>query len=170
MNGPIGTNKFYFNFFLGSQSFPAFVVPYSLSWSKGGGNSQSWGIAISHVDDSQKVYGPSNNKIPGSPASYFINPLGIQSIILSAAELGPSTVLTTDTLEDMSGVVNLSPAQGSPPKIRFPMVQGMAFVTATYDSAQPEIQTGVFYRAIVSVGQPKPGIYKYRVTLEDGKI
>lgn len=170
MDGPIQTNKFYFNFFLGSQSFPAFITPYSLSWSKGGGNAQSWGLAISHVDDEQKVYGPNNDKIPGSPASYYINPLGIQSIILSAAEIGSSAVLTTDSLEHMSGIVNLSPSLGHPPKLRVPMVQGMAFVTAIYDSAQPEVQTGVFYRSIVALPQPKPGIFKYRLTLEDGKI
>lgn len=170
MDGPIQTNKFYFNFFLGSQSFPAFITPYSLSWSKGGGNAQSWGLAVSHVDDEQKVYGPNNDKIPGSPASYYINPLGIQSIILSAAEIGSSTVLTTDSLEHMSGIVNLSPSLGQPPKIRAPMVQGMAFVTAIYDSAQPEVQTGVFYRSVVALPQPKPGVFKYRLTLEDGKV
>lgn len=169
-DGPIQTNKFYFNFFLGSQGFPAFITPYSLFWSKGGGNAQSWGLAVSHVDDEQKVYGPNDDKIPGSPASYFINPLGIQSIILSAAEIGPSTVLTTDSLEHMSGTVNLSPALGQPPKVRVPMAQGMAFVTAIYDSAQPEVQTGVFYRSVISLPQPKPGIFKYRLTLEDGKI
>ena len=170
MTGPIETNKFYFNFFLGSQSFPAFVMPYSLSWSKGGGNAQSWGMAVSHIDDSQKVYGPNRTDIPGTPALYFINPLGIQSIILSAAELGSSTVLTTDTLSDMSGNANLSPTQGSTSYIKYPMVQGMAFVTAEYETLQPEIQTGVFYRSIVSVGRVKGDIYKYRLTLEDGKI
>ena len=170
MTSPIGTNKFYFNFFLGSQSFPAFVMPYSLSWSKGGGNAQSWGMALSHVDDSQKVYGPNRTDIPGTPASYFINPLGIQSIILSAAELGTSTVLTTDNLGDMAGNANLFPNQGSTSQIKFPMVQGMAFVSGLYESLQPEIQTGVFYNSVVSVGQLKGGVYKYRLTLEDGKI
>lgn len=170
MNGPIGTNKFYFNFFLGSQSQPAFVMPYSLSWSKGGGNAQSWGMTVSHVDDSQKVYGPNNDRIPGSPASYYINPLGIQSLILSAAELASSTVLTTDSLTDMSANVNLSPKQGSSSHITFPLVQGMASVTAVYSSLQPEIQTGVFYRSVEALGQLKLGVYKYRITLEDGKI
>lgn len=170
MDGPIETNKFYFNFFLGSQSFPAFVMPYSLSWVKGGGNAQSWGLAISHVDDSQKVYGPNNDQISGSPASYFINPLGIQSIILSCAELGADTVLTTDTLEHMSGNANLSPTLGAPPKITFPMVQGMAYVTAIYTAAQPEVQSGVFIRSVVFVGQLNTGAYKYRLTLEDGKL
>lgn len=169
MTGPIGTNKFYFNFFLGSQSMPAFVLPYSLSWSKGGGNAQSWGMAVSHMDDSQKVYGPNNDEIPGSPASYFINPLGVQSLILSAAELGTSTVLTTDGLSDMSANAHLSPSPGANSRISFPMVQGMAFVTALYDSLQPEIQSGVFYRSVQSAGEAKPGVYKYRLTLEDGK-
>ncbi|KAK5944036.1 endo-1,3-beta glucanase [Knufia obscura] len=170
MTGPIGTNKFYFNFFLGSQSFPAFVMPYSLSWSKGGGNAQSWGMAVSHIDDSQKVYGPNRADIPGNPASYYINPLGIQSIIFSAAELGTSTVLSTDSLGDMSGNANLSPNQGSTSYIKFPMVQGMAFVTGLYESLQPEIQTGVFFRSVVRVGQLKGNVYKYRLTLEDGKL
>lgn len=170
MDGPIQTNKFYFNFFLGSQSFPAFVQPYSLAWSKGGGNAQSWGMVVSHVDDSQKVFGPNNTKIPGAPASYFINPLGIQSIILSAAELGTSTVLTTDSLAVMSGNANLSPKPGSNSHIKFPMVQGMAFVTAIYESLQLEIQSSVFFRSVESRGQPKPGVYKYRLILEDGKI
>ena len=170
MTGPIGTNKFYFNFFLGSQSFPAFVMPYSLSWSKGGGNAQSWGMAVSHIDDSQKVYGPNRTDIPGTPASYFINPLGIHSMILSAAELGPSTALTTDTLGDMSGNANLAPTLGSTSYIKYPMVQGMAFVSAVYETLQPEIQSDVFYRSVVRVGLLKGGIYKYRLTLEDGKI
>lgn len=167
--GPIGTNKFYFNFFLGQQSFPAFVMPYSLTWSKGGGNAQSWGMSISHIDDDQKVYGANNPKIPGSPASYYINPLGIQSVILSAAELGSTTEMTTDSLTDMSANVNLSPTPGSDSKITYPMVQGMAFITAIYTSLQPEVQSSVFFRSVVAVGQVKSGVYKYRITLEDSK-
>lgn len=145
-------------------------MPYSLSWSKGGGNAQSWGMAVSHIDDSQKVYGPSNDKIPGSPASYYINPLGVQSLIISAAELTDSTVLTTDSLSDMSANVNLSPSQGSSSHVTLPLVQGMAFVTAVYSSLQPEVQTGVFYQSVEALGQPKSGVYKYKLTLKDGKV
>lgn len=36
---PIQTNKFYANFFLGSQGFPVWTHPYSLSWAKGIGGS-----------------------------------------------------------------------------------------------------------------------------------
>ncbi|KAK4934277.1 endo-1,3-beta glucanase, partial [Elasticomyces elasticus] len=170
MSGPIETNKFYANFFLGSQGFPAYVMPYSLTWSKGGGNAQSWGLSISHIDGDQLVYGPNNTNITGTPASYYINPVGIQSVILSAAELGKDTALTTDTLESMSGMANLAPKLGSASYVKFPLVQGMAFVTSLYTNLQPEIQSSVFFRSIASAGQPKTGVYKYRMTLEDGKV
>lgn len=127
-------------------------------------------MAISHIDENQRAYGPGNKNIPGTPTSYYINPLGIQSVILSAAELGSQTILTTDSLEVLSGYANLSPSQGSNSHIRFPMVQGMAFVTGIYTSLQPEIQSSIFFRSVQSAGQPKLGIYKYRLTLEDGKV
>lgn len=40
-NSPIGTNKFYANFFLGSQSAASWTHPYSVAWSKGGGSTSS---------------------------------------------------------------------------------------------------------------------------------
>lgn len=170
MTGPIETNKFYANFFLGTQGSPSFVMPYSLSWSKGSGNAQSWGMAISHIDDDQKVFGPPNTQIPNSPASYYINPLGIQSIIMSAAELSSTTVMTSDSLFAFSANIHLSPSSGSSSSITFPVVQGMGFVTGLYINLQPAIQSSVFFRTVESVNSPKPGIYKYRITLEDDKI
>lgn len=168
--GPLETNKFYSNFYLGTQTNPAFVQPYSLSWSKGSGNAQSWGMAVSHVDDFQKFFGPVDTRIPGSPSSYFINPLGIQSVILSAAELGPDTALTTSNLAVMSADATLAPFLGATSSIRFPMVQGMAFVTGIYTSLQPELQSSVFFRFLLKLPSPKPGVFKYRVQLEDGKF
>ncbi|KIV97975.1 hypothetical protein PV10_01670 [Exophiala mesophila] len=168
--GPIETNKFYQNIVLGSQTSPVFMMPYSLRWSKGSGNARSWGLAISHIDNNQKAYGPANPSIPGSPSSFYINPLGIESIILSAAELGPNTVMTSDSLLAFSANVHLQPAQGSASILTLPLVQGMAFVTAHYADLQPEIQSSVFFRNIAAAVPPKPGVYKYRVTLEDGKI
>ena len=41
---PISTNKFYANFFLGSQTSGTWIHPYSIAWSKGGGSTQSWGM------------------------------------------------------------------------------------------------------------------------------
>ena len=170
LTGPIETNKFYSNFFLGSQGFPAFVMPYSLTWSKGSGNAQSWGMAVSHIEESQKVFGPPNANIPNSPSSFYLNPLGIQSLIMSAAELDQNTVLTSDELYFTSGNIHLSPTSGSSSSITFPVVQGMGFVTALYRNMQAAIQSSVFFRIVAAADSPKSGVYKYKVTLEDGKV
>ena len=140
-----------------------------MTWSKGGGILNSWGLAVSHIDASQRAYGPQHSEIPGSPVQYFINPIGIQSVILSAVELGPSTVLTTDSLQAFSVNANLSPQSGSTSCISFPLVQGMGFVTATYQSLMPAIQSAVFFRSFVQVSAPRAGVFKYQVRLEDGK-
>lgn len=143
--------------------------PYSVTWSKGIGNARSWGMAVSHIEANQRVYGPQNTAINGNPVQYFINPIGIQSIVLSATELGPSTVLTSDTLQAFSANANLSPYADSPTRITFPLVQGMGFITGIYLNLQPAIQSSVFFRSVVFAGSPRPGIFKYRITLEDGR-
>lgn len=165
--GPAHTNKFYANFFLGNQGAPNYCVPYSLSWAKGLGAAMSWGLAISHTDADQRVFGPREST---GAVKYFINPVGIQSMILSAAELGRDTTLTTSNLGQFSVTVMLSPNAKAAPVITFPLVLGSAFTTAVYDGAKPVIQTGVFFRTVVRAGgNPKPGIMKYRFTLEDGR-
>ncbi|KAI4129135.1 MAG: hypothetical protein LQ338_002370 [Usnochroma carphineum] len=166
---PLSTNKFYANFFLGSQGQGVWTHPYSLTWSKGTQNAQSWGMAISHIDADQRVFGPRNSNIPGSPVQYYINPIAIQSIILSAVELGDSTVLTTDSLQAFSANANLFPQAGSSSKITFPLVQGMGFVTGMYSNLQPAIQSSVFFRSASSAAASANGIFKYQITLEDGK-
>ena len=166
---PISTNKFYANLFLGNQGQGVWTHPYSVSWSRGAGNAQSWGLAVSQIDPEQRAFGPPNNAIPGSPARYFINPLGIQSIVLSASELGSSTVLTTDSLQAFSVNANLQPQAGSGSSIKFPLVQGMGFVTALYTNLQPAVQSSIFFRGVVSGGSPRAGLFKYVATLEDGK-
>ena len=168
-DNPLSTNKFYANLFLGGQTQSVLTHPYSVSWSYGGGNAKSWGLSISHVDADQRAEGPTNTAIPGSPIQYFINPIGIQSIVLSAAELGSSTVLTTDSLEAFSVNANLQPQAGSGSSIKFPLVQGMGFVTGIYMTLQPDIQSSVFFRNVVSGGSSQAGTFKYSITLEDGK-
>jgi len=166
-NSPLSTNKFYANFFLGTQSAPTWTHPYSLAWAKGGGSSQSWGMSVSHIDANQRVFGPDPR---ASPANYFINPNGIQSLVLSAAELGTSTTISTDSLTAYSVNVNLLPNVGASPAITFPLVQGMGFVTGLYTGSTPIIQTGVFFRNITrSALSPKAGVTKYTFILEDGK-
>ncbi|TIA36459.1 endo-1,3-beta-glucanase [Aureobasidium pullulans] len=120
------TNKFYANFFLGSQASATFTHPYSVAWAKGSGILKSYGLAISHIERSQVAFGP------GDPVQYLINPIGIQSITLSASELNITTQLTMDSLDAFSADVNLLPRVGAPPAITFPLVQGMGFVTAGF--------------------------------------
>ncbi|KAK4148773.1 glycoside hydrolase [Chaetomidium leptoderma] len=166
-NGPIETNKFHGNFYLGNQTSPTYLHPFSVAWARGQGAAGSWGLAVSHVDAKQRVYGQAS---PGTgAASYFINPIGIQSVCLSAKELGSDTALTTESLMDFSVQVNLRPNAQASPAVQFPLVQGSAFITAVYNGATPVMQTGVFYRTVTrTTTDPKPGVTKYKLHLEDG--
>lgn len=166
-SAPVGTNKFYSNFFLGSQTAATWTNPYSVAWSKGNGAVGSWGMTIAHIDSNQKVYGPDP---AANPVQYFINPIGIQSLALSANELGESTAISMDSLTAFSANVNLSPSAGAAPVITFPLVQGMGFVTGIFNGGTPILQTGVFFRSLTkSSTNPKPGVTKYTILLEDGK-
>ncbi|KAI0483829.1 glycoside hydrolase family 81 protein [Xylaria cf. heliscus] len=167
--GPYGTNKFYANFFLGNQNSPSYVHPYSLAWSKGQGSTSSWGMSISHTEANQRVYGDVQPET--GAAKYFLNPIGIQSLCLSASELNTSTALTTDGLNSHSANVNLHVDAKAKPLITFPLVQGMGFVTAVYKGGTPLIETGVFFKTVTrSFKGPRPGVTKYTMYLEDGKI
>ncbi|KAF4287044.1 hypothetical protein KXV63_001214 [Aspergillus fumigatus] len=165
---PVETNKFYCGLFLGTQTNNTFTHPYSVAWVKGGGTSQSYGMAISHVESNIVAHGPVNTAIPGSPISYYVNPIGIHSVILSASELGPSTVLTTENPLPFSANAVLRPSASSSQSITIPVVQGMGFVTGIYSNLQPKIQSGVFFTKMVTAGSPRTGIFKYSLSLEDG--
>ncbi|OKL59334.1 hypothetical protein UA08_05390 [Talaromyces atroroseus] len=166
---PIETNKFYANFFLENQTTSSFTQPYSLAWCRGVGNAASWGLAISHTDIDQLVYGNQSQVLPGRPVEYYLNPVGLQSIALSASELGNSTVLNTDRLTGFSADVILRPSNQSSQSITFPVLQGMGFVTGIYQGLQPLVQSSIIFRDLVCIGAVGQGSYKYRVTLEDGK-
>lgn len=84
--GPTETNKFYANFFLGTQSDAVWTHPYSLLWSQGEGNAFSYGLSITHDEANKRAYGPNAS---ANPVEFYVNPIGIQSLIISAAELGP---------------------------------------------------------------------------------
>ncbi|KAH6724355.1 glycoside hydrolase family 81 protein [Leptodontidium sp. MPI-SDFR-AT-0119] len=166
-SAPIGTNKFYDNFFLGSQTAATWTHPYSIAWSRGNGAAKSWGMTITHIDNDQKAYGPDP---AANPVRYFANPIGIQSLALSASELGESTTISMDSLTAFSANINLSPGAGAAPVITFPLVQGMGFVTGIYTGGTPILQSGVFFRSITRAStDPKPGVTKYTILLEDGK-
>ncbi|KKY37749.1 putative glycoside hydrolase family 81 protein [Diaporthe ampelina] len=166
-SSPISTNKFYQNFFLGSQASITVLHPYSVTWVKGGGATQSWGLSVSHIEASQFAFGPTQ---ANGANQYFINPIGIQSLVLSAAELGPGTVLNTTQATEMSVLVQLRSNAAAAPTIQFPLVQGSGFVTAQYNGGTPVIQSGIFFASVTKVNvQPRPGVTKYKITLNDGK-
>ncbi|KAL1597114.1 endo-1,3-beta glucanase [Paraconiothyrium brasiliense] len=157
---PVYTNKFYANLFLGEQNFPVWTHPYSLAWAKGTGD--TWGMSVSHIERSQFAWGDQ------TPPRYWIAPIGIQHIVMSAKELGTSTVLSTEELTGFSVYANLAPSVNSDPVISFPLVQGMGFVTGLYNSAKPQLNSGVFFRTLDYVEQLNGITYKYQITLEDG--
>ncbi|CAF9909292.1 MAG: hypothetical protein HETSPECPRED_008922 [Heterodermia speciosa] len=164
-SGKVGTNKFYANFFLGAQTNPVWTHPYSLQWAKGRGAAGSWGMSISHIDAKQRTYGPDPS---ANPVEYYINPINIQSIILSATELSSSAVLTMDSLTAFSANVNLLTKAGASPAITFPMVQGMGFVTGQYKNVTPYIRSSVFFKTLTPLASPSKGVTKYRILLQDG--
>ena len=124
-------------------------------------------MAISQIEANQLVFGKPNDQIPGHPASYYINPVGIQPMILSANELNQSSVLIAENPKPFSVNAILKPSANSQQSVTFPVLQGMAFVTGVYSGLQPTVQSSVFFRKVVSAGSPKQGIFKYQVTLED---
>lgn len=163
---PFQTNKFYSNFFLGDQQSPTFTFPYSIVWAAGSGASTSWGMSVSHIEARQRVFG---DKKFNNAAAYFINPLGIQSMVISAKELGKNTFIKVDSMTHLSARVHLAKDSTSAPAISFPVVQGMAYVTAQYNGAIPLIQTGVYFRTMTRVAKdPKTNVAKYNFLLEDG--
>ncbi|KAK4183050.1 glycosyl hydrolase family 81-domain-containing protein [Podospora australis] len=167
--GPVQTNKFYGNFMLGNQTSATYLHPYSVMWARGRGSTGSYGLAISHIEDSQKVYGQTDPK--SGAASYFINPVGIHSLALSAKELGPNTALTTEHPADMSVQVSLRPGAQDAPAVQFPLVQGQGFLTAVYNGATPMIHTGVYFKTVTkSSKEAKEGVTKYKLHLEDGSL
>jgi endo-1,3(4)-beta-glucanase len=136
-DAPVETNKFYTNLLVGDQTFNTYPYPYSMHWSKGTGSSGSWGFAVEHIERSQTTFGP------GNPPAYYVNPLGLDSLILSAKELGGGTKLTTDTHRAFSVNVNLTPSGANTPLITFPIVQGMGFFTGIYNGGSVLIQSGL---------------------------
>lgn len=162
------TNKFYTNLLVGSQRKAIFTHPYSM-WFRDCKDSALpyCGISISHIDREKVAYEEVD------PSAFFMNPLGIESIILSALELGYETQLLTTHLAAFSINAHLSSRNDIAPVMSLPIVQGMGFITAVYTNASPIISTGVFFRSLVfPLEQPgrDDGVWKYRVMLRDESV
>ena len=124
-------------------------------------------MSVSHMEPSLLAFGPKNQKLPGEPVEYYINPVGLQHMILSATELDESSVLSVEEPKGFSAQAVLKRSGGSSQSITYPVVQGMGYVTGVYNDLQPLIESGVFFRKVVNAGSPKVGIFKYQVSLED---
>lgn len=161
------TNKFYSNFFLEDQALPSYIFPYSVVWANGTGALGSYGMAVSHTERMQFA-GGETDPVTGA-WRFYASPIGVHSVILSATELTNDTKLTTDTLEAFSVNVNLSPASNNNTRITYPLVQGMAFVTARYTKATPVLSSGVGFQNITYDGAAGDNTtHKYRMELTNG--
>lgn len=163
--------------YLDNQTSPVFTFPYSVSWAKGRGELQSWGLAISHTEPEQWAKAPGVPPKDAGEWAFFGAPVGIQSIILSASELAVNNNSTSDqktpglTLQDLewgSVKANLFAPGWQTPTISFPLLQGMAFVTGEYHWAKPLIQSSVGIRSIQYDGPMEGNLtYKYTATLHN---
>ncbi|KAK1086804.1 endo-1,3-beta glucanase [Friedmanniomyces endolithicus] len=164
------TNKFYANFFLGDQTAGTWTHPYSVAWSKGAGETDSWGLAVSHIERDQLAgSGSRNPSLDAGDVGFFAAPVGIQSMVLSAAELDANSTLTTDSLTSFSVNVNLMARGAQNPTITFPLVQGMAFITGSYGGGTPMLQSGIGITNLTYAGAVVGNTtYKYRASLHDG--
>ncbi|KAK3504144.1 glycosyl hydrolase family 81-domain-containing protein [Neurospora crassa] len=167
----IPTNKFHANFFLGSQSSSVWTHPYSLQWAKGQGSSGAWGLAVSHADASQRIFGEQDPNGSGA-ARWFGSPVGRADVVLSeqGLEKGNATggvELMTQDVKEQSVRVQL--VAGGDVKLEAPVVQGMGMVTALYKQGTPVIKSGVGWKMVTkAMGVVKTGVVKYRLVMEDG--
>nr|OQO17039.1 hypothetical protein B0A51_18453 [Rachicladosporium sp. CCFEE 5018]OQO19588.1 hypothetical protein B0A51_14130 [Rachicladosporium sp. CCFEE 5018] len=163
----IGTNSFHANLFLADQAYPVYTFPYSVSWSNGTGQTGSYGMAVSHTERNQLAFGADE---PNTGAwKFYANPIGIQSVVLSATQLGQGTKLTTDSLTSFSVNVNLTPGGASSPAVSFPLVQGMGFMTGSYHGSTPTVSSGIGINSITYGGAlAGNAVYKYRMALANG--
>ncbi|KAK6537484.1 hypothetical protein TWF694_011669 [Orbilia ellipsospora] len=168
---PVGTNKFYENLLLGNGNLGVWTQPYSV-WANQDPN--MWGLAISHTDASQLVFGPDPN---ANPVQYYFNPVGINSLTLSANEFNTTTsTVTTESITPHSALVTFWANRATTPsskRLNSFLVQGMGFVTGRYRDLVPKINSGVLIRSFSYSGTlSNNGVaprQKWTVTLEDGK-
>ena len=121
-------------------------------------------MAISHTERSEFSFGPDYNN-----PQYFVSPIGNQNMALSAAELREGTVMSVESLKAFSAYANFAPYAGSRAVMSVPVVQGMGFITAVYDKAQPILSSGVFFRTLKYAGSVDNAniTFKYNTQLED---
>ncbi|CAA91245.1 cell wall and ascospore endo-1,3-beta-glucanase Eng2 [Schizosaccharomyces pombe] len=159
---PIQTNKFYGNLYIGTRHNPSWSHPYSVTWLNG---SSYYGLAISHIDDSQRVFGPDPESVP---CQYYFNPAGLYSIIISAREFASGNLLSLDQSRHFSIQATLSATTSGSGTIILPIVAGMGFVSGYYTNLTPVFNSSILFSSITKINFSRG--YKYRIQLTDGKI
>lgn len=137
----VQTNKFYGNLLLADQSETVFAQPYELFYST---DPSYYGVAVSYVNKTQRVFGPDASK---NPVQFYINPLKIKTLVFSAKEFTKSNLEKPKVTAMGPFSANMSvSAQGASGQLTIPMSLGMGFVTAIYDGFTPRLfsQIGIF--------------------------
>lgn len=99
----------------------------------------------------------------------FTHPIGLDSIIFSASELGAQTTLTTADHEGFSVTARLAASTSSPPIIELPVVQGMGMISAIYTSGSVALYSSLSFGDPVSGPVQVGSSFRFTVTLYDGK-
>lgn len=163
---PFETNKFYANLFLGTQEDPVWTYPYGMFKY----TDSYYGLAISHTTASQYVFGNYDSK---GVAEYYFNPTNLASVIFSAQGFTNDTFsMDISEMEAMSVLVTLFNKNNSPASnfIDLQLVQGMGFVTATYNGQlNPLLNSNIGFSKLVKETSDAlgSGILKYKATLNN---
>lgn len=156
---PIHTNKFYSNMILGDQTYPVYVLPYTVWWSK---SLVFPGLGVSHTTADQRVGGPDPKS---DPVRFFINPVGLISLAYSANEFTNSNmILNVGDMDTFSAKATINNGLGG--QADFPLVRGMGFVTAKYNGQlTPKLLSQIGIMTFAKSTNVGPNVQKYVATL-----
>ncbi|OWB72931.1 hydrolase activity, hydrolyzing O-glycosyl compounds protein [[Candida] boidinii] len=160
---PIETNAFFGNLLVPEQTLPVWTHPYAIWQCK---DPVFKGIAISHIEESQKVYGPEPDS---NPARFFFNPAGIVSLMLSANEFESQQYqFRVGECERFSAGIRFDINNGG--SLRSKFIQGMGFITGIYEgNITPRIASKIGIMKLDKIGKINNGLNKFIVTLNDNR-
>ncbi|EPY50774.1 endo-1,3-beta-glucanase Eng1 [Schizosaccharomyces cryophilus OY26] len=156
---PTETNKFYDNLLIGSRTSFLYADPYRYWWQSSITHS---GICIAHTDENQRVF-DWGSTVP----NFYYNPIGLCSLAFGGSGLTNAIAPQVDEIDQLSARVNFNWGSSS---MKISLVEGLAFTTAEYSNAVPEIFTSTFFMNAVVSASGSSATQKYKVTLSDGHI
>ncbi|KAK6197925.1 uncharacterized protein RJT21DRAFT_109563 [Scheffersomyces amazonensis] len=154
---PVETNSFYGNMLVATQDCSVFTHPYSVTYAHANNN---YGLTVYHAQQSDRVFGP------GTPASYFYSPTGIQELVFTAADFDQNFQFALIDMSKFAATARFTATNNG--YMDCPMVQGMGFVTAIYNNLVPQINSSVGFQSVQGTTSPRSGILKFIITLLNG--